>query len=328
MLFSYIESFMFGRPLNQILLESGSFFVPLLIYEYISYYDIKIKNILYTLFVTCAICGILSVLVATRVIETNTWAAEGDFVRSAGFVDGTCGVAGFFASISILGNKKSEYSRVLSFIGLVGSILTLVLGFSRLRIIILLLGLVVYVFMRQKDGQGNNTTSRKYIVLGALFIVLLLYIASHKDIFEIIERMFLTRFGNLGEDSSSTFRTDEMKMHFHLLKESWGLGYGWGFRNQYFIGQTEIFVHMVYSGVLMHLGIIFGTLYNLYFLKIFRDSFCAWRKKKSIERQIGFLEILVLLFVGFGGGGITQGGALFIMAIHFANNNLKMRNIA
>lgn len=321
--YTYTITVFYQRPLGKVLTESGQFLVPLLIFEYISAYKISYKEMLYTLFVTSAVCGVISLLVATGTIETDIWAAEGDYIRSAGVVDGTCGVACFVASIVVLSNKRENYSLALAIIGLVGSILTIVFGFSRLRIIICVVLLAIFFFMNQQDSKQKKTVGRKYLFFTLIMIGSAIYLAIDPEPINRIGQMLTKRFETLGQDGSSQVRINEVAVHLDILWKSFGMGHGWGFRHLYAVGDSVLFPHIVYSGILMHMGLIFGTAYILYLGKILRDATREYLAIQCIENQINLLELILVILVGFGGGGITQSGAWLIMALVYAKRNEK-----
>lgn len=321
--YTYAITAFYQRPLDKVLMESGQFLIPLLIFEYISQYKISYKEVLYTLFVTSAVCGLTSLLVATGAIETDIWSAEGNYIRSAGVVDGTCGVAGLIASMVVLSNKRENYSFALAMIGLVGSVLTIVFGFSRLRIIICVVLLAFFFFMNQQDSKQKKTVARKYLTFALLTIGIAIYLAIDPEPINRIGQMLSKRFETLGQDGSSQIRMNEVSVHLDILRKSFGMGYGWGFRHLYSVGDSTLFPHIVYSGILMHMGLIFGTAYIIYMGKILRDATREYRAIPCVENQINLLELILLILVGFGGGGITQSGARFIMVLVYAKRNVK-----
>ena len=322
-IYTFTITAFYKRPLGNVLIDSGSFLVPLLIYESISRYKISYKEILYTLFVTSAICGVISLFVATGIIETNIWAADGDYVRSAGLVDGTCGVAGLVCSMVVLSNKRENYSFTLAIMGLIGAVLTIVFGFSRLRIIICVLLLAIFFLMNQQDSKQRKIVGRKYLFFSVVTIVIAIYLVVNPEPINRIGQMLSKRFQTLGEDGSSQVRMNEVAVHFDILWKSFGLGNGWGFLYLYSVMGESLFTHIVYSGMLMHMGLIFGTAYIIYMGKLLRDAVREYRVIQCVENQINLLEIIMIILIGFGGGGIIQSGALFVTALVYAKRNEK-----
>ena len=317
-IFTYTLSFFEARDTSLIIEESGQFFFPLFLYYYIFYSRISYKSILYGLIITVVFCGILSLLIGTRVIETNIWAAKDDYVRSAGFVDGTCGLVGFMTSLILLSNKNCEYSTVLSIAGLIGSSLVILFGFSRLRVMILIVCITLFIVMRQSTNGGKKQSSRKYFVFFISTVIILLLIQRGQNVFDTFERMFLNRFNRIGSDSGTSFRIDEMKTHLDLFAQTYGAGIGWGLRSTLLIGTNTVRAHIVYSAILMHFGIFFGGAYILFLIKLLIDAIKQYMKSMSTENQIEIIICIILILSGFGGGGITQEGALYIMSMIFA----------
>ncbi len=293
--------------------EVYPFLVPLILYYPIKYTKINQKTLLYFLEITCVIGGIVSLLIANRIIEVDKWAAIDDYVRVAGFVDGTLGTVGFCCSLIMLINPEKKYSRLLGFLGLIGSSMIVLFGLSRLRFVIVLCVCLVIMIIR-KPNRSNFAGKITAVMLVSGLIGLVFYLFP--NLIHTLTRMMGGRFDNLGTDGNTLVRIEEMRTHMEQLLYSWGMGTGWGVRYKMY----KVFVHNVYTGLLMHCGIIFGSYYIYYIFGLLIKKYKDMKVEKKFfsENMIGFVVMLIIILTGFGGAGITQTGAWYGMALVYA----------
>lgn len=288
--------------------EMYPFLVPLIIYYPIKHTKIKQNTILNFLFITCITGGIVAFLIANRVIEVDKWAAVDDYVRVAGFIDGTLGTVGFCCALTTLLNPEGK-GKLLAILGLIGSLMIVLFGLSRLRLVIIICTFIVIMIIRKPKRSNFMEKIGIVLLLGAIF-VLAYYVFP--DAVDKISRMLNTRFSNLGVDESSTYRVDEMNIHMEQLLATWGMGTGWGMRFKF-----GIFVHNVYTGLLMHCGIIYGSYYIYYLLRLLIKFYKNTKEQNNLfyENLLVFTAMFVVILTGFGGAGITQTGAWYAMAL-------------
>ena len=317
-LFTLLMSILSGSSFDGIWNEMFAFLVPILLVYPIKYSQIKQSTLLNVLFVASLTGGILSLLIAIKVIDVDKWTAVGDLVRTAGFIDGTLGVIGFCCAIVYLINAENKFSLIAALIGLVGAGMIVAFGLSRLRIAILI-GVFFVVLLTKKP---NKDIRRKINLVLIIVLIISFIIYMFPDVVNTVLRMIDTRFSAIGTDDNTSYRVREMKIHLQKLVQSFGLGTGWGVRDS----MEEVFVHNVYTGLLMHCGLIFGSYYIYYLLKQGIRSYKGIHvenKDQYCANMLSFVAMMVVIFSGFGGAGITQPGAWFALAIVYSKGENK-----
>lgn len=326
-LYSYLISLViYQRPLASIVADSITFIFPFALYEYIERYKITFKSTIYCLSLSCLVCGILSFLVANQIISTQIWTSTTAYVRSANFIDGTCGVIGLLTCICILSNKREEYSNLLIIPGLLGAISTIIFGFSRLRIIVVAFCLCVYVFLQQRDSQGKKSNFKKVVFLLIICACAIYFVYKNQEMVNNILGMTTERFKTIGTDENSLQRIIEAKEHFNILIKTMFMGYGWGFTSEYIVGGNRVYHHLIYSGIYMYVGLIFGTGFNVYHVKMFKDSIRQYKLNQGVNSQIVLLTCVAVLLLGFGGAGITQSGGMFFITLFYSYEREALNN--
>lgn len=313
--FSWVVSLLAVRSISRILTESVWFVFPLLLMSVVRYCQLSRQQVIRVLLFTAIIGGIVSLLIATRVLSSTVWAPKDGLVRSAGAVDGTLGLAGAIAAISWLRGPRRSIDVILAMLGLVGSLSILLFGLSRLRIVIFLLILFIYLallFFKDKSSRRHVI-----LILASLSILLLLLLFAFPDVMEKLMSSILGRLAKLGADNNTTIRLEEMRIHWRLLWDTYGIGQFWGIRQNFLVQGQELFVHNALTGILMHGGLVWGGLYIYFLLHLFYQALCKSVRFefRGDDNLMLTLLLLALLLVSLGGGGITQTGALYIMCI-------------
>lgn len=320
--FSWLYSLALGASVARIIGESFNFILPLIVAAVVTYCNVSVRKLLQVLFITCFVGGILSLLIATKVIAVDIWSHEFGLVRTAVVIDGTLGLVGIVAAICCIGNRELAPSRLLWAMGLVGSMAIILFGLSRLRFITLFLFLIIYVI---ENMVSKKNFVKSFRVVAVLVGAIALFTMLKPDILSYLYDTMSERFLALGNDGSSQVRSEEWRLHLQLLWDSYGFGQGWGIGKNFSLheGGSALYVHNVYSGLLMHLGLVFGGLYIGYLLSLFFNAarqYIRQSERRSLNGLVVY-ELFALILLGFGAAGITQAGAMFVMCIVYASQN-------
>ena len=311
--FTVLISIVARNGINNIWNEIYPFIVPLLLYYPIKYSGIKQNTLLNCLLISSFAGAAVSFLISMKIISVETWAAKNDFVRSAGFVDGTLGVVAFCCSLILLTRPKSKIQGVLAFLGLIASSMIIMFGFSRLRVAIAFVMLFIIVFTKVSSKGG---IFGRLNLIFIVFVLAVIVLFAFPNIIDTVWRMINMRFSNLGTDGNTSYRVRETLVHIENIVSTMGFGTGWGIRHQ----MENVFVHNMYSGVVMHCGIVFGFYYIYFLIKTAFNAYKGIKKKDDsvMENTFALIIMLVILCAGFGGAGVTQAGAWFGMAIVYS----------
>ncbi|MBE6911288.1 MAG: O-antigen ligase family protein [Ruminococcaceae bacterium] len=269
---------------------------------------------IYILLIVNIIAGIVSFLAATGALDLNLWAEEGMLARTAGVINSTLGIGGFAAALILLfldsEDKKAGRHRMLELFGLIGSILVVLFSLSRTRIVLLIVicfAILLYNLCVQKTIKGNVKMIAFIMVL--LLLVIQLFPEIVSKLFDAIDGRY-----DLGNDINVRTRSAEQDMQLELFQENPIFGTGWGARGGVSVGRASMYIHNIYTTLLMQTGIVGTLLYLGWQFSYFRTIMRALKKPKFKKDAVVGLAFLLSLFVlGFTNSGLTQSGAFFMM---------------
>ena len=263
------------------------------------------------------VAGVVSFLVATKIIEVNIWAAEGSLVRTAGAINGTLGVGGFIAALVLMfvdedNGQKKKVSRTLFEIGgFLGSALVVLFSLSRTRIV-LLLAMCAVVFVYNLIIKGTIKGNFKLLIL--LIVSAVFVFKAFPEITKLLVDSIQGRYNMGVTDENVDFRVIEMQKQLEMFKESPILGKGWGIRTETYITSNQMFIHNIFTSLLMHTGIVGTVLYLLWYFNYFVELIKMYAIKNfKKEALIGILFMISLTVLGVTNSGLTQSGAYFMM---------------
>jgi len=266
--------------------------------------------------------AVISVLVATRVISTDIYAAEGDLVRTAGAIDSTLAMGGFALCLVLLftrNNGAVRINRVLVFVALASSILASMLAQSRTRIFLLLIAVVAIVIFNAYDRHGTKTLQ---LVFGIALALGLVYLVFSEQINVLISQIF-DRFAetDLGgeEDINVSARWEEMTLQLSAFLKNVVSGLGFGSRTLY----DDMYVHNVFTALLMQTGAVGFVAYSAFVLAP------GWRSLVKIKRREHdkadvislFLTLLVFVLSLTNAAALLAGGYFMLLITRIIDND-------
>lgn len=316
LVFPYIIGIIRGWGIQNILEESVLFVMPIAVYAWSQNENLS-KEVYINIYLGTVIIGaIVSVLVALRIVETDIWAASNQLVRAAGAIDSTLFLGGFVIShimLFVISNNDYKINKILCVSAYISSIIGLLFTQSRSRIfiaIMLIIGFMVFNLINKKSHFGNL---RLIVLVSVCVIIVLLYTP---DLFHQILTQVLDRFSTLS-DGNIVYRENESSMQIQAFLSAPLTGLGWGSRSQF----HNMYVHNIYTTLLMQCGIIFTLCFFVWIL------FIIIKNLKKIKMQ-GFncenticMSILAVLFIlGFTNAGIVLSGGYFMLLYVFICN--------
>ena len=304
-----------GWSLGNIIIEAVLFIMPVTVYQWVDLVDIDSHEIVCVFSWVSIVAGIISILVAFRIIQTDIWAAQGDFVRAAGAIDSTLGIGGVALALILLYVYPENYKGKMRFflIGmLISSVVILIFSQSRTRIVLMLvivLGVIIYNFFNGRSKLGTL----KLILMIALGIIVAT--SLFPQVFNQIMEQVATRFNSVGAtDVNIVARSNESALQLKAFLSSPILGLGWGCRVQY----SDMYVHNIYTSLLMYGGLLFGTMYIIWLLSFLFRAMSQVVRRQNLQWSVISVCMMVLLIVlGFANGGIVQSGGYFMAIIPF-----------
>lgn len=313
---TYGNSLIRGNKIINILSESFPYIFSLTILFYLDKIKISFKEMIYLIFFMCILSGIVSIMVSIDKSTVN------GLLRAATYVDGSLGVIGLCTSFYFLVNK-SNFSKVLTILGFLGSLIVLILGESRGRILIAMISIIIIVFLSLDNGFKIF-----YKLLLVVLLVGVIYIALANSFQNEISNLLKTiesRFYRLGDDNSSAYRTYEMQIQFKLFLESFVLGKGWGIRDNYPLLNGTMYNHSMYTTILLHTG-LFGIGYLIYFIKLFVKYIIKFVNEKEKLYSLIIALLFAVLSLGYGNAGIAKSGAMTGLILIYVTINLSQQD--
>lgn len=300
-----------GWGIEKILLESILFVMPVAIYAWCQISDLK-KETYITIFLSTVIVGaVISVLVALRIVETNIWAAEGQLVRAAGAVDSTIFLGGLIMSYTklfIFSDKKNKRNFLI--ISLIASIVGILFSQSRSRIAmaIMFVGIAILYNLFNKKSKFGNFKVIVLVVIASIFITIF-----EPRVFEQIINQVQSRFQTFN-DVNIIYRNDEASLQIQEFLKHPFLGLGWGSRSQY----DGMYVHNVYSAILMQGGLVGFCCFLIWMLRMLRRNIASIIKSSiTCEKAICFVFWALLMVLNCTNAGIVLCGGYFMLMYVF-----------
>lgn len=312
-------------PVRTILLEGIHMMMPIVIYQWVDLVDIKKEN--YTRFfawVTIA-AGIVSVLVALGFISTGIWTPEGNYVRSAGAVDSTIGVAAFcMAAVQLyIYPPENKKRKLLLTAMLLAAVATTVFSQSRTRIV-LLAGLAAIVVLLSLFSEKSKRGTVRFLIFAAIITVVVLRVFP--DVVEQILSQVSARFQQTSsEELNVSYRQQEFATQMRMFAESPIVGKGWGSRSAF----ADMYFHNIYSTLLMQGGLVFGGGYIIWIVSFLFRAVRNWYKKADTGSSvICTLLMVALIILGFTNGGMMQSSGYLAMAYLYIDEKQRRSAVA
>ena len=308
----YIFGIVYGWNFSQIVIESVLFLMPIAVYAWQQTSNIDKDKYVDLFLVVVIIAAIVSGLVAFRVISTSIWAPDGQLVRSAGAVDGTIFIGGYiFSFVNLFMYPSLVLKRkVFYIISFVGSIVGIMFGQSRARIVLVLmltiLGFVINMFNR-KSKLGN------FRFIGYAIIGICIVVAVFPEYFQNILQQVYSRFNTMS-DGNIVYRNTESSLQISEFLENPLFGKGWGSRSQY----ETMYAHNIYTTLLMQCGLCFSGCLGVWFLSFIVELLKSIKKiGVNKDTVLSFCIIISLIILGISSAGFVQSGGYFMLIFVF-----------
>ena len=227
----------------------------------------------------------------------------GGIIRVATLIDGSiapiCIAIVLFkkdTDVRSIANKKNWKIATL-----IASLIILLFGMSRSRILLSGLLVVFFCVLRVKQSKGkirihtNTLLVLVFICFGFLAFGLI-------DSFSIINRLLNMNYGRFSlEGLTSSGRVDEFQYALHLFKENYWFGAGWGSYtfSDSFGSMVAYDNHSAYLAILARGGIVAGIAFFLSFFSLLRSGFRCLQSNSFVLVGVG-----VMLFLSLGNAGI------------------------
>ncbi len=316
MVMSSIASIVSGGTFVQKTAEAVLFCLPIALCSVAESSNAERKKCLDWLLIANIISGVISFLVAIKLIKVDIWAADDSLVRTAGAVNSTLGIGGFAAALVIMfisddKIEKVPFSRkVFEVTSLVCSALVVLFSLSRTRIVVMLaLCAMLFVYNLVWKGSIKENFKMVFLLIFAVILIIFMFPDVADSLFGSIQNRYQST-----DDQNVTFRTREMEMQMQYFLKYPLTGLGWGARTNIYIGTQQMYVHNIFTALLMHTGIAGTFLYLLWYFGFFGvllKEFKTHRHKKDV--LIGLMFFISLTILGFTNSGHTQSGAYFMM---------------
>lgn len=306
----FIVGLIYNWGLENIVIESVVFLMPLVVYMWCDNYELDLFNYAKIFCITTIAAGIVALLVAIRIIDTDIWAPENQLIRSAGAVDSTLFVGGLLISFVLLflyPNILKRSQMILLGFTLLSSLCGLLFTQSRTRIIICLI-LIVLLSLFMLLFQQSRKGYRRLAIYSFIFLTLITIV--NPSILDTIFDQVSKRFQSVN-DVNVTFRIEEATIQMQQFLKSPLVGLGWGSRSQF----DNMYVHNIYTSLLMQCGLIIGGCYIYWLYTICAQLFNRIKATKLNDpyNMISVCFILSLFLLGFTNGGILQSGGYFML---------------
>lgn len=311
--FPYFIGMIMGWNIQDIIEESILFIMPFAVYTWSESENLDKDKFIKIFFFTVILGAVVSVMVALRIIETDIWAANDQFVRAAGAVDSTLFLGGAIMSFIMLfvcSEKQNETSKLFATITFVSGIIGLLFSQSRSRIalFLMLIGCFLVFNLFYKKSKWGNVKILSFVCVSILVIWL-----WFPEIFAQIINQVQARFETLN-DENIVFRQTESAVQIDAFLKSPLFGLGWGSRAQF----QNMYVHNIYSTLLMQGGIIFFGCFIIWFFNFIKTILYDINKIGINCENIICLTFWGILFIlGFSNAGFVLTGGYFMLLYIF-----------
>ncbi|MBQ2774171.1 MAG: O-antigen ligase family protein [Clostridia bacterium] len=310
---------LYGWAWYDVIVEGFAFLMPLAVYAWCRVLKPDLNTCINIFCFTNIVGAIVSFLVATRVIETKYWAEAGNLVRAAGAVDSTMCIGGFCLCLLLLSYGRRSFSRrriVLVMTTLFASLFSSLLGQSRTRIVILFACVVAVILLSVYDLRMKNVFAI-VLLLAMVGVVLMVVFRAQMNVLLLqIGERFAQLSGN-NEDINVAFRDYEAQKQLEFFASNPIFGMGWGSRST----QSEMYVHNVYTALMMQTGIIGLISYICWVFRPVRHALTDFfHHQRRVETLIIVFFSAILLILGFTNAGAVTAGGYFMLAIVFVSH--------
>ena len=251
---------------------------------------INVNNIYSAFLVSAIITGIFSVI----------WGlSDGTVVRTGAIVDGSIAPIAIVIALFCDSRTYPKILEILKITAVISSIVVLLFGMSRSRLLIVSICFIIYFITRaiKMITNGGKVSLKNIFLFGFGLIACGIVIISTKGqelISPITDRLFNEGFGSMGRDVEMEFALKMFNKHFLV-------GGGWGKHilqdlNGSFVAYNN---HCAYVAVLARGGLVLGV-------PVFISYFLLLYKSIKIRRYspVALVLMLVFLLLSYGNAGM------------------------
>ncbi len=309
---SIIVTLIFSWTMNDVLSDAIMFMMPVVVYAWYNICKPNLNTYLNVILIVSILSGVLSVLISLGIINVNIWAAEGDLVRAAGAISSTFGVGAFIITMCLLfltDNSWSIKKRYLLYASLIGSIVTVLLSFSRTRwVICAFVALLICLLSLKNANKTRFGFIRISLFISILVIITIIY---QPDIIDKAFDQMMIRFDNVqANDHSITYRFEESNAQFAIFKSNFILGAGWGV-----LSYNDMYIHNLYASLPAQSG-VFSLCYFVWMFS-FLTNIISRKYKFNAYIAISLIIQIVLIVLNVTNGGIVVSGGYFLLIYVF-----------
>lgn len=301
-LFYLIYSLLLGASFINIIIESSIYVMMISVYLFADYFSNKHNLLLYFYYITVIILSIISIYSSFGYLSGI---GTGDILRSSVDADGNNGVFGLTLGFYGYFYTKNKGVKTLALFAVLSSIIILITGMSRTRIIIGIISLLIMICFTLIRSKGFKNVRK--LIFFTLFLSSIGYI--FREQVSSFTSLIMNRFMNLNNDFNITYRLDEIIRQIDLWKTSPIIGHGWTGLTSDYLG-FRIYDHNSYSSLLVLLGSFGAITYFTWFLIIIILMF---RKKKNGNDFLTFFGLLIIfqiVLLGYANMGFAKSSSI------------------
>ena len=306
LLASFAKGWGFTDSVYGILLYS----LPLFFFFIPSFVDLSLSKICFYVQLMTIAASFVSLLVLVGIIDSGIDGYNIAILK----VDNTIGLIGLAVSFYLLNKEKSN--KIFAWITVALSLFVVITGQSRARMIYA--GIIIALFSIYMVFFAKKSRAKNVVVLVCAALVVIMFIVAYSAALENYLSFVIDKFGELGEDISTTYRMDEMKLHTELFMEHFWFGIGAGALNNEYttaIGE-KIYGHNMLTGLFAFEGVFYGIAFILVFLSVLVKSIYRFVKSRTPSSVLCAILMLLLTVLAITSGGFsklaTHAGALIV----------------
>ena len=276
--------------------------LPLILLFLPKFVDMSLQRVCFFIQLMTLAAGFVSVLVVLGFIDSGV---DGYNITIL-VVDNTIGLIGLIVSFYLLNIKES--SKVFAWITVAVSLFVIISGQSRARMVYS--AIIIALWARYMLFLSERGRMRNAVVLVCATIVTFIFISAYSTQLQDYLSFVIGRFDEIGEDMSSNYRFNEMKLHMQLFSENVWFGIGSGALNNDYstaIGET-IYGHNMLTGVFAFEGIIYATVFIAIFLSTLVRAIYRFIKEKTTLSMLVATMMVILTVLSVTSGGFSKLG--------------------
>lgn len=251
---------------------------------------INVNNIYSAFLISAIIAGIFSVGLVL---------SSGTVVRTAFSVDGSISPIAIVIALFCDSRSFPKLWELLKIAAVISSIVVLLLGMSRSRLLIVAICFAIYFITRiyKMIATGGKVSLKNIFLFGFGILACTFALISTKAqelVYPIIGRFFEDGFGSMGRDV-------ELEFGLEMFKEHYIFGGGWGKHilqdlNGSFVAYNN---HCAYVAILARGGLLLGIpIFISYFLLLYKSI------KVRHYSSVALMLMLVFLLLSYGNAGM------------------------